>query len=67
MKVLVIEDEIPAQEELVRILRKHFPNIEIVDIIGSVRDSVEWLRNNTTDLILWTYNSWTAAVLTFLM
>ena len=51
MKVLVIEDEIPAQEELVRILRKHFPNIEIVDIIGSVRDSVEWLRNNTADLI----------------
>lgn len=51
MKVFVIEDEIPAQEELVRILRKHFPNIEIVDIIGSVRDSVEWLRNNTADLI----------------
>lgn len=51
MKVLVIEDEIPAQEELVRILRKYFPNIEIVDIIGSVRDSVEWLRNNTADLI----------------
>lgn len=51
MKVLVIEDEIPAQEELVRILRKHFPNIVIVDIIGSVRDSVEWLRNNTADLI----------------
>lgn len=51
MKVLVIEDEIPAQEKLVRILRKHFPNIEIVDIIGSVRDSVEWLRNNTADLI----------------
>lgn len=51
MKVLVIEDEIPAQEELVRILRKHFPNIEIVDIIGSVRDSEEWLRNNTADLI----------------
>ena len=51
MKVLVIEDEIPAKEELVRILRKHFPNIEIVDIIGSVRDSVEWLRNNTADLI----------------
>ena len=51
MKVLVIEDEIPAQEELVKILRKHFPNIEIVDIIGSVRDSVEWLRNNTADLI----------------
>lgn len=51
MKVLVIEDEIPAQEELVRILQKHFPNIEIVDIIGSVRDSTEWLRKNMADLI----------------
>lgn len=51
MKVLVIEDEIPAQEELVRILRKYFPNIKIADTIGSVRDSVEWLRKNTADLI----------------
>lgn len=51
MKVLIIEDEIPAQEELVRILRKHFPDMEILDIIGSVRDSVEWLKRKTADLI----------------
>lgn len=51
MKVLIIEDEIPAQEELVRILKKHFHDIEIAGIKGSVRDSVEWLRKNTADLI----------------
>lgn len=51
MKVLIIEDEIPAQEELVRILRKHFPNIEILDTIGTVKDSTEWFRKNTADLI----------------
>ena len=51
MKVLVIEDEIPAQEELSRILRKHFPDIDIAGITGSVRDSAEWLGKNTADLI----------------
>lgn len=51
MKVLIVEDEVPAQEELVRILFKHFPDIEIVGMTGSVRDSTEWLRKNTADLI----------------
>ena len=32
MKVLIIEDENLAQEELVRMLRKYFPDIDIVDI-----------------------------------
>lgn len=51
MRVLIIEDEVLAQEELVRILRKYFPDIYVVDIIGSVRDSIEWFRKNTADLI----------------
>lgn len=51
MNVLIIEDELPAQEELVRMLRKHFPAIRIVGILGSVRDSAGWLRKNTADLI----------------
>lgn len=51
MKVLIIEDENPAQEELVRMLRKYFPDIDIVDIIGSVREASEWLNKNTVDLI----------------
>ncbi len=51
MKVLVIEDEILAQEELVRILLKHFPDTDIAGTISSVRDAVEWLGKNTADLI----------------
>lgn len=51
MKVLIIEDEILAQEELIRILRKHFLDIDIVGTIDSVRASIEWLKKNTTDLI----------------
>lgn len=51
MKVLIIEDEVLAQEELVRILGKHFPDIDIVSIIGSVRDSTELLRKCNVDLI----------------
>ena len=51
MKVLIVEDEIPAQEELARILKKHVPGIVIAGITGSVRDSAEWLRANTADLI----------------
>lgn len=51
MKVLIIEDEVPAQEELIRILQKYFPDIEIIDTIGSVRDATEWLRKNIADLI----------------
>lgn len=51
MRVFIIEDEIPAQEELVRILRKHFQDIDIVGVKGSVRDSTEWLRENSADLI----------------
>ena len=51
MRILIIEDEIPAQEELARILRKHFPDVDIAGIKGSVRDSTEWLRKNTADLI----------------
>lgn len=51
MKVLIIEDEIPAQEEVIRILRKHFSDIDIAGVKGSVRDSAEWLSKNTADLI----------------
>lgn len=51
MRALIIEDEIPAQEELVRILRKNFSKIQILDIISSVSEATEWLKRNTADLI----------------
>lgn len=51
MKVFIIEDEKPAQEELSRILLKHFPDTVIAGIAGSVRESAEWLGKNRADLI----------------
>lgn len=51
MKVFVIEDEILAQEDLVRILKKHFPDMDIAGVAGSVKRAVEWLGRNSADLI----------------
>lgn len=51
MNVLIIEDEQLAQEELIRIIRKRFPYMTISAQTGSVKESVEWLRENTADLI----------------
>lgn len=51
MKVLIIEDEELAQEELERLLMKRFPAIEIVGKFTMVRESVDWLARHTADLI----------------
>ena len=51
MKVLIIEDEELAQEELERLLMKRFPTSEVVGKFTMVRDSVDWLAKNTVDLI----------------
>ena len=44
MRVLIIEDEIMARKSLERILTTNFPDMEIVAELGSVRESVEWLK-----------------------
>ncbi|MBS2099015.1 LytR/AlgR family response regulator transcription factor [Carboxylicivirga linearis] len=53
MRVLIIEDEKPASEILVRLLQRYDANIHIEGIIESVQKSVEWLQNplNNVDLI----------------
>lgn len=53
MKVLIVEDEIMAQQSLVRTLTQHYPDLRIVGATGSVRDTVEWLRTpgNEADVI----------------
>nr|WP_319399273.1 LytTR family DNA-binding domain-containing protein [uncultured Carboxylicivirga sp.] len=53
MRVLIIEDEKPASEILVRLLQRYDSNIHIESIIESVQKSVEWLQNplNNVDLI----------------
>ncbi len=46
MKVLLIEDEQPAIEKLERYLLKYDPDIEIMDRLKSVSDSVAWFQSN---------------------
>ena len=50
-RVLIVEDEIMAQKSLTRTLTQNFPDLDIVGMTGSVKDTVEWLENNQTDLI----------------
>lgn len=45
-RILIIEDEIPNAERLVRLLGKVRPNAEIVAVIESVAESVEWFNEN---------------------
>lgn len=51
MKVLIIEDEPLAQEELVRLVHKLFPDMDIVEMLSTVSESIEWLTNYSADLI----------------
>lgn len=46
MRVVIIEDEIPAAEKLERYLQKYDPTIEVIARLNSVKDSVAWLTTN---------------------
>lgn len=46
MTALIIEDEIYAQEELKRMLKDSGHNVDVLECIDTVEDSVEWLRSN---------------------
>ena len=53
MTLLIIEDEIPAQMQLTRLLRKFFPEIEILGCLDSIVTSQGWLSSNPApDIIL---------------
>ena len=52
MKVLIIEDETAASEDLIAILHEIDEDIEVLDVLESVKQTVRWLRANTApDLI----------------
>lgn len=51
MRVLIIEDEPLAQQELVRLINKRFPAFEVSAVLDSVEGSVDWLKDNCADLI----------------
>jgi len=46
MKVLIVEDEVPARKKLVKHLRAVEPDVSIAGETGSVRQTVEWLESN---------------------
>lgn len=46
MKVLIIEDEAPAFRRLQKILEEVDSQVEIVEVIDSVEESVKWIKNH---------------------
>ena len=46
MKVIIIEDERPAAEKLLKAIQKADPSIEVAAVLNSVKTSVEWLQQN---------------------
>lgn len=51
MRILIIEDEIPAQQILIRLLGRYFPDFTIAGTIDSVDKAVGFLKHHTPDLI----------------
>ena len=52
MKVLIVEDETAASENLIAMLQEIDPGIEVLKVLESVQQTVRWLTNNPApDLI----------------
>jgi DNA-binding LytR/AlgR family response regulator len=53
MNILIVEDERPAADKLIQLLKKIDPEIQVAGILETVENSVNWLRENPApDLIL---------------
>ncbi len=53
MKILIIEDEIPAAKRLEKLIYECRPDAEILDVIDTVEDALEWFRDSDEpDLII---------------
>ncbi len=52
MKALIVEDEEMARQSLARTLTAHFPDIEIVGMTASVRETLQWLRDPSHEVSL---------------
>lgn len=50
-KILIIEDENLAADRLESMLKKVSPDCRVLAKIGSIKESVKWLMQNTADLI----------------
>ncbi len=52
LRVLIVEDEIPAAEKLERYLNKYNTDISVVNKIDSVKESVSWLQDHQGEIDL---------------
>jgi len=46
MRAIIIEDEKPAAEKLLKAIRQADTEVEVVAVLNSVRSAVEWLEQN---------------------
>ena len=46
IKILIVEDEIPAQINLKKLIDKHCTNSAVVSTLSSVRSTIKWLEDN---------------------
>ena len=51
MKALIVEDEPRAQKALENLLRTSFPQVDVVGLTASVKDTVAWLATHKPDVI----------------
>lgn len=51
MKVVIVEDEILSQKFLETLIHKKYPDINIVNVLDSVKSSIEYFQKETVDLI----------------
>lgn len=52
LKVLIVEDETPAAEKLVRYLQKYSTGITVSAIVTSVKEATEWIREHQQEVDL---------------
>ena len=46
LKALIIEDELPSARKLERLLSESDINVEVVDVLISIKQSINWLKKN---------------------
>lgn len=51
MKVLIVEDESMAAKRLIRLLQDLNPDIEVLAQLDSIKRAVNWLKENSADLM----------------
>ena len=51
MKALIVEDEPRARRVLENLLHTHFPEVDVIGLTASVKETVAWLSSNKPDVI----------------